>query len=128
MTHTTRWSPDTCGCTVEYEWDDAVPQDLRVHTPAAVVHRCAAHAALADAAVHAAVGSENMRKNTVEARLRSAHAIELVDPVTGELVWSWSFDVRRELVVDLPVLRALDRTALQAWADTTLGAGRVVVR
>ena len=34
---TTRWSPDTCGCVLEYSWDDALPQEARVHVYADTV-------------------------------------------------------------------------------------------
>jgi len=30
--HITRWTPDTHDCVIEYEWDDAVPAEERVHT------------------------------------------------------------------------------------------------
>lgn len=35
---TTRWEPDTCDCVVEYDWDDAVSQDTRVHLFRGVNH------------------------------------------------------------------------------------------
>lgn len=33
MKHITSHRPDTCGCELHYEWDDAVPAEERVHTP-----------------------------------------------------------------------------------------------
>lgn len=44
---TTRWKPDTCGCTVDYSWDDAVPEADLVLTCVAV-ELCPDHASLAD--------------------------------------------------------------------------------
>lgn len=28
---TTRWKPDTCGCVIVYEWDDALDENARTH-------------------------------------------------------------------------------------------------
>jgi hypothetical protein len=36
MLQTTTWHPDTCGCVISYQWDDAVPAEQRKHTFASV--------------------------------------------------------------------------------------------
>lgn len=59
----TRWSPDTCGCVVEYEWDDTVPAKNRVRKFKACVRKCPRHAHLDDEAVYNAITEENSRKN-----------------------------------------------------------------
>jgi hypothetical protein len=61
----TRWSPDTCDCVIEYSWDDAVPQEQRVHTVSRIVQKCSTHAklGLSDAHHFAHVLAENQRKN-----------------------------------------------------------------
>lgn len=41
--HTTRWSPDTCDCVVEYDWDDAEPTNVRKHTLKKMVNTCPLH-------------------------------------------------------------------------------------
>ncbi len=41
MIRTTRWSPATCACVIEYTWDDAVSEDKRTHTVSNVLNRCA---------------------------------------------------------------------------------------
>ena len=43
---TTQWSPDTCGCSFEYEWDDEEPQDKRQHHFKNVVKECVSHSHL----------------------------------------------------------------------------------
>lgn len=61
---TTRWSPDTCSCVIEYTWDDTQPEATRTHTLDNYVNRCAAHSLLAsDTDRWNAVFDENPRKN-----------------------------------------------------------------
>lgn len=61
---TTRWRPDTCGCIIEYTWDDSLPQDLVTHTLDRITRRCAAHQNLVtDTDVYNVVREENPRKN-----------------------------------------------------------------
>ena len=43
MKHVTRWRPDTCGCVLEFEWDDAVPSEERIHTPVNIIKACPVH-------------------------------------------------------------------------------------
>jgi hypothetical protein len=91
----TEWSPDTCGCTLAYEWDRDVPAEERTHIHVETVVRCEHHVHLPDpesyeAERHAsaewsaeahtvwhAVHEENLRKNRTE-----FHALEVVE---GEL-------------------------------------------
>lgn len=42
----TRWRPDTCSCVLVYAWDDASPEEGRVHT-CVQVEPCGEHAAVA---------------------------------------------------------------------------------
>ena len=44
--NTTRWSPDSCGCVLEYAWDTATSEDDRVHTHVNTVAVCVSHAEL----------------------------------------------------------------------------------
>lgn len=61
---TTRWSPDTCGCIIEYSWDDSVPQNSRTHSLANYVRRCSVHAVQADDGTrYNTINEENPRKN-----------------------------------------------------------------
>ena len=61
---TTRFSPDTCGCVIDYTWDDTLSEDNRTHSLSTFVNRCAAHSSLAtDTDRWNAVFEENPRKN-----------------------------------------------------------------
>ncbi len=47
--HLTRWRPDTCGCVIEYEWDDAEAEEARQHVPKKI-DACPDHPASGDLA------------------------------------------------------------------------------
>lgn len=60
----TTWHPDTCGCVIEYEWDEAAPHQSRVHTGVRAVP-CALHAHLGNAhAIYQAVVTHNLQNQT----------------------------------------------------------------
>ena len=69
MQHTTRWSPDTCKCVLEYTWDDAQDENSRVHTPSNVIKACSFHIGLSLADHYKAVKGENMRKNILHGKI-----------------------------------------------------------
>ena len=60
--NTTRWSPDTCSCVVEYSWDDSVSAEQRTHELTSI-EKCPVHSSLSDSEAFAAVTDENPRKN-----------------------------------------------------------------
>ena len=120
---TTTWRPDTCGCVIEYDWDDAVPAAARVHSFRSC-GRCAIHQALAptDAAAYALVEAENKDKNRAVAA-----AIAAVPRLAGRHdEVAWAFDGARALDIVLPGgPSAGERTAARA-AATALGLSRAV--
>lgn len=62
MLHTTRWQPDTCGCTIDYTWDDAEQLGTRTLTPVEI-DCCVVHDGLSLLAAWEVVRAENRRKN-----------------------------------------------------------------
>ena len=108
----TRWSPDTCGCVIEYEYDDTLPVESRELTPRSV-EPCAFHRLDTDQAVFDAVLEENRRKNT-------AYAIALEEiPVLTPDDFEWSFDNKRVLNVHLRNV-GTSFTGVQARCDPQL--------
>lgn len=91
MLKTTQWSPDTCGCIFEYEWDTDDPPDTRTHTLKRLVTACAAHAAGTDRQRFDAVELENKSKNRGVARVAQILAVEpdavswAIDPQTRDI-------------------------------------------
>lgn len=81
----TQWSPDTCGCVVDFIWHREHPEETRVHHPHRTHRVCARHAHLAKDrdGLHAEVRDHNRHKN---------HAVgvaaELVGVPVGEIGWS----------------------------------------
>ena len=132
MIKTTTWSPDTCGCEIEYDWDTEVPQASRTHTLKQINKRCPAHSAGTLADEYAAVVDENTRKNILRGRiLEDFSALAIVDGdgnVDFADGFSWSFDDQRRLVVTLPNVSGPVLVNIQTLADATFGAGKVIIQ
>lgn len=122
MLRVTRWSPDTCGCIVEYEWDDTKPASERTHSFKNAIKLCEYHKALSGTKAYDEVSSENTRKN---------QAFGLVKQIKPELEledYTWSFDAKRKLKVGfLGKLNAIEKAAAQAKLDEKFGAGKAEV-
>lgn len=144
MIHTTTWRPDTCGCVLEYKWDDALNEDQRVHTPTENTVYCAAHSPekiqtrlqakgevldqkkQAHEHIYEAVLKENQTKNLVLASLTESD--DLAETVTenGQEVRKfkigqepvWQFDKDRNLKITLPV--TLPKTQKEALKSAVL--------
>lgn len=117
---TTRWTPDTCGCVLEYSWDDALRPDQRVHSHAQTVRTCAAHSGASGAALMATVVGENQRKN---------QAFALAQEIRADLQpddYRWIFRPDRTLEVEVDRLTLAERTALTTELTARLGSGVVV--
>lgn len=67
----TRWTPDTCSCSLVYEWDADLPGEIRTHTFKRVERICPAHSGMNGngAAHYAAVMAENVGKNKIHGKL-----------------------------------------------------------
>lgn len=120
MKHITRWSPDTCGCIYEYEWDDTELGDSKTHSLKKVVKLCHDHEHLGNAAYDAVV-SENTRKNNVVGMACKLEASVKPDNC------AWFFDGVRALHVIIPPLSSANKTKLQTDCNTEFGNGKVVV-
>ncbi len=120
MIRVTRWSPDTCGCVLEYEWDDAQDENTRQVMFKRVVKRCSSHSLLSGVDVYNEVVSENTRKNIVLAEAQK---------VFPELIpenYNWSFDKDRKLKVGFLGV-AIDKKQLQDLTDSKFGKNKVEV-
>ena len=116
------YAPDTCTCVVQESWDDSLPSDQVVYELVSVLHRGDEHAAIVDGSLHAVLYEENRRKNKAWGK-----AIELSNKV-GDRV-AWSFNAARTLLVSFPQdnVPASVKTQIQAWCDSNLGIGKVLV-
>lgn len=143
MKHVTTWRPDTCGCVIEYEWDDAVNENARTHKQVAAVP-CPAHISTAsfvdgDAPnVLAKVTTENQTKNKAHS-LVLEHFPKVVEETTDAdgkktkqlkagVEFGWEFDDNRELKVHVKGLTKADHDQLKVLADQTLGIDKVKLK
>jgi len=123
MKKTTRWSPDTCGCTLEYEWDDAEPEELRTHNFKQTINRCSSHDSLTGQNLYIQVLSENTRKNKV---------LAIAQQVNSEIKndgYNWSFDTNRVLKIsflNIPISPA-QKAQILNLIEQELGQGLVEV-
>lgn len=113
------WGPDTCTCRVQYQWDDALPQDQQVHTLVAVLHRGEEHAAVLDNSIYAMLREESTRKSKALA-VCEQHGI---DPDTVR----WVFSEGRTLVLTIPALTPALKQTLNYDITAAVGIGLVAL-
>lgn len=123
MIRTNLWTPDTCGCTLEFQWDDAEDASVRAHVFSRSISACQAHAALRGHANHwDTVLEENRRKNLTWGAAREAVPGLSPDDMT------WTFDANRVLTVNFGArLTNNQKAALRARRSAEVGAGKVIV-
>lgn len=122
MKRTTQWSPDTCGCILEYEWDDAQNENTRTHTFKKIVKLCERHKMLSGTKAYDQLMSENTRKNRV-----LGEAQKVYSSITPE-DYTWSFDANNKLKVSFSgKLKAKDKSRLQIFCDDEFGGDKTEV-
>lgn len=130
----TRWSPDTCECVIDYQWDEKLPLEDRVLTLSAVQHKCPAHASLSNEAVYEAVSDyqtgENPRKNRALALIADQALPQGTDSEKSNFGMEclWSFDQNRLLTIEVPDLPAPIITAMQQKVNDELGINKVKIK
>ena len=132
---TTRWNPDTCGCVIEYQWDDTVPQDQRVHTPVNIVSQCNVHGSFnAPSDLYNHVLFDSQRKNLLFAILQGLNPNLTLDQYNAGV---WSFTTRspdihghvRQLIINsAQAWPAGQASTIQSSADAAFGAGETVIQ
>lgn len=123
MIRVTRWSPDTCDCVLEYEWDDAQDENTRQHKFKGIVKRCSSHSFVSGKDVYNEVLSENTRKNVVFAEAQK------VLPELAPENYNWSFDKDRKLKVGFlgVAMDSMKKKQLQDLTDSKFGKNKVEV-
>jgi hypothetical protein len=121
MIRSTRWSPDTCACVIEFQWDDSLSEATRTHSAGTTINQCSLHAGLSVAAHFTALTDENPRKNKILDRIITAFPPLTVDDI------SWAFDTNRVLNVTIGKLTSAQKATLQTAANNQFGAGKVLV-
>lgn len=142
MLKVTRWSPDTCSCIIDYQWDDTLPNDQITLTPVNIVQRCTAHESLQDTnSVYDAVNEENPRKNkALDEILQNAPSNTWydIDANSGQRIfknniginWSWSGTAPNRtitLTFSGVTLTNQQKNTLQTRLNNRFGNGKVIL-
>lgn len=136
----TRWSPDTCGCIIEYSWDSTQPESTRTHTLDNFINVCSFHQGLADDPTRwNTVLEENPRKNlTYQGILDNSPTANLYDIVNGTrqlkagitFNFSWSGTApNRVLTISYTgiTLTTQQKNSIQTWLNSNFGVGKVII-
>lgn len=121
MLRTQLFSPDTCGCEIHEEWDDATSNETRAHAFHRMEKTCSAHQHLSGEAVYQQVMNENRRKNTL------AVIAKQVRPQFDHDDYQWEFDEQRRLVVKVAGFSQAHLKSLKDSADIQFGPGLVIL-
>ena len=138
--NTTRWSPDTCSCVIEYEWDSTTDETNRVHT-LKTISKCPQHTALSNNTAYSTVLDENPRKNQAHQFVLDNGPSLLYDVVNGtkqlkpNLSLQYTFSgvaPNRVLTIAFNdsngnVLTTQQKNAIQPLLNTRFGVGKVVI-
>jgi hypothetical protein len=109
----TQWSPDTCGCEIEYD------DDLKV---VAVHKKCAKHADTVDDAIHFDTVLAHNRKKNAAHNAVVAHLKSL--GMDHERVHT-GYDVQDNLIVRNSKLSVADQQMVAAAAQPAIGASAI---
>ncbi len=125
MKQVTRWEPDTCGCVIDYDWEDSEPEATRTHAVRKIVGACPAHAGLSEIPAFDTVLDENRRKS--RAFGIAQELIPLAPPLSLD-DYRWSFDDNRVLKVSMARLSTAQRAILQARFNSEFGPGKAEIQ
>jgi hypothetical protein len=135
--NTTRWSPDTCTCIVEYSWDSELAPEQRTHNFTSI-QKCPVHSSLTDSEAYAVVTEENPRKNiSLQTALDNGpaalfdlqdNARVLKQNITYNFSWSGTAP-DRVLTINFSgiTLTTPQKIAIQNLLNNKFGVDRVIV-
>ena len=106
---TTRWSPDTCNCQIEIEWDETVLAENRTHTMKTIL-RCDEHIAKPNQEAFTDVMAENQSKNKAIGLLITEH------PEVKQEDVKWEMKPDRSVKIILPDSIKSEKSSLNALA------------
>lgn len=136
---TTRFSPDTCSCVIEYQWDDTLSETERTHTLSNYVNRCPDHSSLStDQDRWNAVFDENPRKNIARQLCLDNGPTALFDIIDGSrqlkgnitFNFSWSGTApNRVLTISFTGVNLTNqqKNTIQNILNNRFGTGRVLI-
>ena len=139
---TTRWTVSTCGCIIDYTWDDSVPVEDRVHEYSQTVYKCENHKNVSDKDHQSVLLLENNSKNLAMgwllenvpdfSQLKTAPDGNINTVIKDGVTFDYEFtgsDYDRVLSVSVSglALTIIQKTALQSFCDVSFGDSKVLV-
>lgn len=131
----TKWKPDTCGCILVYEWDEADVQAPAVIKQ--VLEACDIHKGFATPAEHfTAIQSQNKAKNKILGLIvdNFPKLTKEVDNGNGETisvvddgVFSYSYDETGKISVDIKGLTVQEKSDFDQTLKTEIGTDKVEI-
>ena len=119
---TTVWSPDTCGCVIEYEWDDSIPQEARAHTVSKIVKSCPVHSqSISKEKNYGDVLKENQDKNKAIGIIMERKPSVKVEDI------SFRYDSDRTLRLSIKGLDTAEKLSAETDIKTRLKIDKVIV-
>lgn len=76
-----KWSPDTCGCVLNYSWIRGSSENGRVHTYEGHDRKCHDHGDLMEQHLYNTVVEENQRKNITLNHAVNIHRVKLAEAI-----------------------------------------------
>ena len=132
MINTTTWSPDTCGCVFEYQWDTDVPPAQRTHNFSRVLKTCSVHVSGLPQEKYDAVLEENQRKNKAFGLIATQDVdFAIVDekgnkaPNTEKL--TYSFDAQRNLIITAAGIKLASKESLTQALNSQFANKKVTI-
>lgn len=126
----TRWRPDTCGCIFVYAWDDEAPnteETPREHTFVRAEKICLDHSTLpTELSAYNAGLADNQNKNKTINHIKDTFGIG-IDEISYTFSGMGNSRVLHISISGMMPLTALQRMDAQAWADSNIGASKVIV-
>ena len=135
----TRWSPDTCSCIIDYEWDRDLPAISRVHTGKNIVKDCPDHSGLVEPKdFYDTILDENQRKNYTRQEIIEALSDVRKTDDKGNFIFKEGIDIsfswtgtNKDRLLHLSVtgfaLTTQQKATVQGITDSRFGNGKVLI-
>lgn len=125
--HLNEWRPDTCGCVLEFAFDDDEDAETRTHEWESTKKTCPAHIAIIGEALFTAVLEENRRKNVALGMIKT---LSTIDQSILQDSHTWSFDDSTPRVLTLSFKRNVpsnELTGIRTATDLQFGPNLVII-
>lgn len=128
MIQVTTWKPDTCGCIVQYEWDDLTSEDVRIHSLRAMDNICNEHMGLSDQEVFDALFHENTCRNIALGIISNKFSALTKQVVDNEGNISTAFQNGKKPIHSFNQVKSIDLSQVKALPNELVSKSTVKAR